>query len=64
MYLEIVCISKKYVSRKKYLEILVDFIVLQCLLMIRLLRLGSSVHYFENVIKQETHIFTRMIINN
>ena len=28
------------------------------------LRLGSSVHPFEHVIKQETHIFTKMIINN
>jgi hypothetical protein len=29
------------------------------------LRLGSSVHHFEHVyIKQETHIFTKMIINN
>jgi hypothetical protein len=28
-----------------------------------LLRLGSSVHHFEHVIKQETHIFTKMIIN-
>ena len=27
------------------------------------LRLGSSVHHFEHVIKQETHIFTKMIIN-
>jgi hypothetical protein len=26
------------------------------------LRLGSSVHHFEHVIKQETHIFTKMII--
>ena len=28
------------------------------------LRLGSSVHHFEHVIKQETHIFTKMITNN
>jgi hypothetical protein len=51
---------------KKCLEILVAFMVLQFLLMIRLyfVRLGSSVHYFEHVIKQETHIFTKMIINN
>ena len=28
------------------------------------LRLGSSVHHFEHVIKQETHIFTKMIIYN
>jgi hypothetical protein len=25
---------------------------------------GSSVHHFEHVIKQETHIFTKVIINN
>ena len=51
---------------KKYLEILIAFIVLQFLLMIRLLiflRLGSSFHHFEHVIKQETYIFTKMIIN-
>ena len=28
------------------------------------LRLGSSAHHFEHVIKPETHIFTKMIINN
>jgi hypothetical protein len=28
------------------------------------LRLGSSVHHHGHVIKQETHIFTKMIINN
>jgi hypothetical protein len=26
------------------------------------LRLGSSVHHFEHVIKEETHIFIKMII--
>ena len=53
---------------KKYLEILVTSIVLQFLLIIRLYFLdlglhGSSVHHFENVIKQEIHIFSK-IINN
>jgi hypothetical protein len=28
------------------------------------LRLDSSVRHFEHVIKQETHIFTKIIINN
>jgi hypothetical protein len=60
-------IKVEKICPKRYLEILVAFIVYIAVFAndkALFLRLGSSVHHFEHVyIKQETHIFTKMIIN-
>ena len=60
------CVMKvEKICTKRYLKILVAFIPLQFLLINKalFLRLGSSVHHFEHVIKQETLIFAKMTNN-